>query len=236
MTIPATTDFFAVQNVFQMRSGLPEDVIVNTFIFRNNNVAGAQLDHTPQQRAADVVRNFFTVAAPALPNLTPAPGNLLSLMSGIVNGWQQKVYDLGRPPGGRVPQVFDRTAELVGLSTGQALPPELSVVLSLQTNVIGRRGKGRLFLGPFSTNALAAAADQLPIVNAALKNRILAQAQGLLINNNGDVGWAVWSPTRQKMADVIGGTVDNAWDIQRRRGNKPTARDRFGSTVPSVTP
>lgn len=236
MTIPATPDFFAVQNVFQLRSGLPEDVVVNTFIMRNNNVAGNTVGGTPQERAAAAVRDFFIAAAPELPNsATTGFATLSAALSQVVNGWTQKVYDLGRPPGGRVPQVFDRTTDL-GTLHSTSLPPELACVLSLQTNVIGRRGKGRLFLGPLGLNVLAATPGTMPVLNNFFINRVRAQAARLLTGNGQDMGWAVYSPTRNKMADVIGGSVDNAFDVQRRRGTKATARTTFGSTVPSVLP
>lgn len=232
MTIPATTDHFLVQNIFQLQSGLPEDVVVNNFIFRNTSVGGPAESTPAQQRAADAVRNFYNTAAPSLPNKTANAATLIGLMSKEVVGWQQKVYDLGSPPGGRAPTIFTRTgADFPSRSGTDPLPAEVAAVLTLQTRIIGRRGRGRLFLGPFSSASLSPVGAQ---INPSLLFRILAQAAVLMTGNGQGMEWRVYSPTRNAMEAVVGGWADNAWDIQRRRGTKPTSRDGWGTQVGTV--
>jgi hypothetical protein len=232
MTIPATADYFLVQNEFQLATLLPEDVIVNTFIFKNQSNPTINPGAAPG-RAAQAVFNFFaTSPQPEGPLATAGPWNIISMMHNGVVGWRQKVYDLGLPPGGRPPTLFNRTAELPPRSTGVNLPNEVAVVLSLQTPIIGKRGKGRVYLGPWSVSAAAVTVGG-SAVTVQLRERIAAQAAVLALGNNNDMEWAVWSTTRQKFARVVGGYVDNAWDTQRRRGLKPSVRTQWGTTTPS---
>lgn len=48
------------------------------------------------------------------------------------------------------------TSAAPGTSSSPSLPPECSIVVSLRTGQAGPRGRGRMYLPPFATNALAA--------------------------------------------------------------------------------
>jgi hypothetical protein len=232
MTIPSTPDYFLVQNILGMQSGLAEDVVVNSFIFRNTNQAGSTTS-SAEERAAEAVRDFFAVAAvaegPLAGGRTEPP---MQLMSQTINSWTQKVYDLGDPPGGRAPVVFDRTAEMTTRSTGTKYPTEIAIVVSLQTPIIGRRGKGRIYLGPWSST-VADDTTGAATVAEAVRKRLAANAAKLALGNGKDMEWAVWSTTRAKMARVVGGWVDNDFDVQRRRGVSSSHRTKWGTTVPT---
>lgn len=235
MTIPARADYFLVQNVFGLASGLPEDVVVNSFIFRNQNNAGGLADPA-QQRAAEAVRDFFVTLAPAEGTLAGAvSATPVEMMHSGVASWVQKVYDLGLPPGGRPPVVFDRTAEMPIRSGASRLPNEVAIVVSLQTPIIGRRGKGRIYLGPWA-QSVAADVPGGSGVSEPTRKRLAAQAARLALGNGKDMEWAVWSTTRAKFARVVGGYVDDDFDTQRRRGLTSNFRTKFGTTVPTVSP
>jgi hypothetical protein len=232
MTIPAKADYFLVQNVFGLATGLPEDVIVNTFIFKNQNQAGP-LGGNAQERASNAVKAFFIDNAAAEGPFAGAIGNsIMGLMANNVSTWQQKVYDLGLPPGGRPPVVFDLTSQMVPRSQAAKYPSEVAIVLSLQTPIIGRRGKGRVYLGPWTTSVGSDVPGGVG-VNESVRKRICAQASRLALGNGQDMEWAVWSTTRSQMARVVGGWVDDDFDTQRRRGLTSSFRTKWGTTVPT---
>lgn len=235
MTIPVTPDHFLVMNIFKGTSGLPEDVFVNNFIFRNTDDSGG-LSGAAELRAADAVRDFFVTNAPAVDGDAVPAETLATYISSVVSGWEQKVYDLGDPPGGRAPTTYDRLAELPSGRTGVSLPPEIAAVLSLQTPIIGKRGKGRIYLGPLRLATVVDSAGEPPTFTPAFVARVRAQAAKLALGNGRDMEWRVWSTTRGETARVIGGSMDNACDVQRRRGIKATFRKTFGTITPTVPP
>lgn len=235
MTIPSTPDFFLAQNVFGLGTGLPTDVAVNSFIFRN--------DADPLDVGSDInaritasLSDFYAGQAPAIAGLTaPSAQSILGLLSAEIASWTIKIYDLGDAPGERVPVLVDKTADLAAAGArASALPSEVACVLSLQTPIIGRRGRGRIFLGPLGS--MIAVQDGHPIVPSAQRSRVAANAAKLALGNGHEVEWQVWSGTRALMARVVGGYVDDAPDTQRRRGIKATLRTKWGTTVPTQSP
>jgi hypothetical protein len=229
MTIPATDDYFLVQNIFGLETGLPEDVIVNTFCFRND--LGSVLPGTPEDRASTAVVNFFKEATtPSGALAGAAAGSIIGIMPNNVTSWSQKVYDLGAPPGGRAPVSYDLTSQMPPRSSAARLPHEVAVCLSLQTPVIGRRGRGRLFLGPF-VNAVGENKPGGLAVTEAWRKRFAHQASVLAAGNGVEMQWAIWSTTRSQFENVVGAYVDDAFDTQRRRGTKATVRTQWGQTM-----
>lgn len=103
----------------------------------------------------------------------------------------------------------------------EALPHELAVVLSLRSAQVsgvpvGRR-RGRLYLGPFNENANAQGFVDQPCINAIV-NATDQLMTGLRNAVLGPVTWEIYSPTDGIMREVVHAHVDNAWDVQRRRG------------------
>lgn len=231
MTIQAIQDFFLVQNIFQLGTNLPEDVVVNNFIFRNMNVLDFQ---TAQERAADAVMEFFNNAsAPQVGPTVPHTGSLIGLMGDHVVSWTQKVYDLGHAPGDRLPTTFVRTgADFPNRSTSAKLPNEVAVCLSLQTTHTGKSGKGRVYLGPFVA-AIGESTTGGLVPTEPFRARVAAQADRLRSGNGQDMEWHVYSTVKNRMQRVLGGWVDDAFDTQRRRGQDPTERYVFGSLTPT---
>lgn len=120
------------------------------------------------------------------------------------------------------------TAPGVGLSYGSGvLPPEITMCLSFQgvrtSGVPQARRRGRVYL-PTMTAAVIAGdgyhfdtADVTTVANAAA---------ALKADSDGDstYTWVIWSPTDSDFVEVDNGWVDNAIDIQRRRGHPATVR------------
>jgi hypothetical protein len=87
------------------------------------------------------------------------------------------------------------------------------------------RLRGRLYLGPWSTGAVANAATVLePIPLPSLVTAIAASATALVAANTADLVWVGQSKSDDFFWEVEGGFVDNAFDTQRRRGNASTSR------------
>lgn len=60
---------------------------------------------------------------------------------------------LGKTP--IVSSIYTFTSPLVGASAGGALPPQVAMALSTRANLVGRRGRGRIYLPALSTNMMA---------------------------------------------------------------------------------
>jgi len=108
--------------------------------------------------------------------------------------------------------------------------PELCMCLSfkgsLGSGLIAARRRGRLYLGPLGMGALDAATGHL----AAATITTTATAAGVLLaaSGNTDWEWIIHSRTAGTTTSVHEGWIDNAVDIQRRRGLTATTRTTFG--------
>lgn len=145
-----------------------------------------------------------------------------------------KSYDMGEAKP-RVP-THD---ELLGLSSSAgttSLPQEVSLCLSFQatkgSGLNQRRRRGRVYLGPFVTNANQGTTGR---PDSTFLTSINTAAQTLLNTSNTSSGVA-WVVISEATGTAIGngvdnGWVDNAWDSQRRRGNEPSSRLLFTTSI-----
>lgn len=135
-----------------------------------------------------------------------------------------KFYDLADPKP-RQP-LLTKAGTITGVSAGASAPPEVSMVLSFQgipvSGVAQARRRGRVYLPPFKVSTLAGAG----FFSSTVQTTVKGAANALLTASNGatDWKWVVYSPTSAATATVAKGWVDNAPDIQRRRGRKSTSR------------
>lgn len=192
-------------------SQLPEDSVVNTFHF---------ITDTP-------------VVAADYDNIN---GLLTAFYNGFTGKYSSKYqpenatlacYDLAEPEP-RVPHGVNTDMGLTASPAGTTdLPSEVAVCLSFagapEAGVPPARRRGRVFLGPWTVGD--AIDGDTGLVVAALRTSI-ANAAATLTNDD-DVHWAVYSPTDDVATQVTHGWVDNAFDIQRRRGLQPTLRTTF---------
>lgn len=199
------------QAVFQGASGLPEERFINVWHFQ---AGGGTSGYA--QFAADRLVAFYTNGLTSYYS---------AMVSTAADAHQIRVYDAADPEP-RTPLLVE---EFTAAGSGNALPAEVALCMSFQgVSISGQpqaRRRGRVYLGPFNDNALAAGADARP--NSALVGEILDAAEALLIANDGNATWVVYSPTDDAMVLVDNGWVDNAFDTQRRRGERPTTRSIF---------
>lgn len=138
--------------------------------------------------------------------------------------YRHKVYNLDDDEP-RAP-VYDELQTGIGTApTGSQLPPELAVCLSFQGAAISgqpqARRRGRVYIGPLNSGAVEGG-------QVTPSYQLLVRDIGADILDASDAAadwnWVVFSPTNNTSVNVTNVWVDNAFDIQRRRGYKPTSR------------
>jgi len=130
-----------------------------------------------------------------------------------------RVYDLTIVPN---PPPFEKNLAISGTAAHTTVPVEVCVATTLRTAVGSRRGRGRVYLGPFGAAAyLISSSGQAPqvgsvtfIANAFLDLNTRLAASALL--NNARLG--VLSVTDGLIREVTEVKIDHAPDTQRRRG------------------
>lgn len=210
------------QVVFQGFTNLVTDRFVHTFHFDhvdNYTVHGGNV------RAA--LTQFYTGTATGG---TTGPGaNLAPCVSRTVT---VHTYNLADPEP-RIPTTTTFTLP-TAVSTSN-LPQELAVCLSYRgTLPIHPRRRGRIYFGPLANhtdNLLPGSSSAYAFVGSILRQRLVEHAKDL--RNNGSVGWCILSSVpSQNIVPIDAGYVDDAFDIQRRRGHETTVRTPFSASTP----
>lgn len=203
------TEHYKVQARIPMDSGLPNDAVVNTWHF-----------------VCEVGGSALTNAITALDDFYGDVATCLSYACSF-NSATYTAYAMSDPEPRAPVAVINATDYTTGST---AAVPELAVCLSFQGNRISgtpqARRRGRIYLGPLaditntSTSPIIAAAkvDQIRDAGATLLAASLADA---------DWSWVVYSVADDDTVVVGSGWVDNAFDIQRRRGLEATSRLTF---------
>lgn len=119
--------------------------------------------------------------------------------------------------------VISYNADLTNVPVSQTNPSPPPATIRPQA-----RRRGRMFVGPLSAAAGAEVANIFrPIAGFMLD---LAEnfgqlARDIASSTTGEL--AVWSRSDADLYPVVGGYVDNAWDVQRRRGPDASSRQLF---------
>lgn len=214
------------QVVIPYRSGLPEDVSVNTFHFMT-------LDDEPETLTEVYGRlvEFYntTVATWGQKIITAYSGEL------NIAGTRCKIYNQEQPE--PRPPVLN---ESMGLSatpgSSTNLPGEVALCASYsaepEAGAVAARRRGRIYLGPFNVSAGTSSdgnspsrpqANYITGINIAMKR--------LADRNTAGVVWSVWSRRNNSAAEIVRGWTDNAWDTQRRRGGRPSSRANWAVEI-----
>lgn len=144
-------------------------------------------------------------------------------------------YDLN-DPAPRVP-FYEATFNISPPAVQTPLPSEIAVCFSFQADptsgVPQARRRGRVFIGPLNADALTLTSG-VARVDPDLAD-ILRRCGKRLINNAAASGvtWGVFSEVANAFFGVTNGWIDNAFDVQRRRGEATTVRDLFTATIPA---
>lgn len=217
-----------VQCSIPLDSGVPEDAIVNTWHFDDDDDPVASATDTSDWIVQQLSNFYSAIDQIVFPSTVSSPMTL-------------KMYDMAEPE----PRIPIDTAEItVTPSANPPLPNEVALCLSfaaeMESGVRPSRRRGRIFLGPVQNGAAEVVNSQLRptfAVRDAVRNAANELQTGF--EHPGSPGfrlrWSIYSPrTRetggtvgQAFNDVLSGWVDNAFDTQRRRGPAPTTRDVF---------
>jgi hypothetical protein len=113
---------------------------------------------------------------------------------------------------------FGTTAK--GIGTSSALPPEVALTVSLRTGLPGRRMRGRLYLGGFTTSALgdtgiATTAVQQQVAQAL--QRFGTDMKMQTATSVDTLNWVVLSRAATATTAITQVRVGSLFDVQRRR-------------------
>jgi len=178
--------------------GLPENDCVNTLHFEINGPDTVE-------GVCDEVAGAYVAQA--------------GIFSGAISSMTIKAYEEGLNPAG---PGFSKDYPFVG--AGSASVAEVALCLSYAAvddpEGSSPRRRGRIFLGPLSGAQLS---NERP--PAAFQDSALAFGQALAsAGTAGNTTWLMYSQRDLTYAKIESIWVDDAWDIQRRRGLAPTAR------------
>jgi len=211
-------------------NGVPADADENTFAWTGPD--------DPDTAAADIndALHSFYVATNAAGH---AIGNYMAPSVSRVVYPTIKVYELTDLSGasglGTPVAVRPLDATIPGNDSASGLPAELSVCVSFHGDLTGlveksgatrpaNRHRGRVYVGPLTDGTMVQDGTTHVVgVNSTFRG-VCADAAGRMLGGVFGVTWCVWSRKNAALYEVVGGFVDNAFDIQRRRGEDTTAR------------
>lgn len=209
---------YMAQFVMQGASGLPEDRYVNTFNFIED--APAVVSHEDAAVGIDIaLGNFYT--------LTQSTGFAMEafLARHVAGVAEVRVYNFDDPQP-REPIILTRNIDPP--ATARAMPSEVAVCLSYYSFLNVPRQRGRIYFGPINGDAVESV-PTVPHPTANFLNTLAEAGTDLAVSGAaaGQLRWAVLSratPGVVEWGPITDGWVDNAFDTQRRRGEKATAR------------
>lgn len=220
------------QVVFEHRSGLPKDRVVNNFVFAVGST-GLPDDATLSNLRTDLAGFYNNVPA----GHNAIAGFISPCMSRATDGVAVKFYDLtghldGSPHGSPFATKFFTLLDAV--SGAQGMPSEVAVCMSFQcaygsdpefgsgTRPRGR-DRGRVYLGPLTKSAAEDSGVNGRVqVSQSFRETVVARAEVLMDNAEG--AWSVWSRAGATIEPVVKAWVDDAFDTQRRRGEASQGR------------
>lgn len=220
MPIPTTAARVVVK--LPRVSALPHDVITNTFWF--SKATGSNHDLTDLgQRVRDFYNTVPTGQSKAVASFL---ARCLSRGSGIGS---VTVTDFSTTPETVVNLTMTLGAAAATPTTD--FPAEVAIAMTFKnstaTTVPIRRRRGRIYLGPLTANQFTTTFNEITpgndlfvIPNAAAKDLKLSTGH----TTSADWHWAVYSRADSALYDVTDGSVDDAFDTQRRRGYAPSGR------------
>lgn len=168
---------FDVQVVIPMDSGLPEDVVVNTFAFGG---------HDPAVSSSVDMDNIVNHLTSFYSNIDQHLGSDTNIGATFL-----KIYDRDAP----APRTPLRTVTIGAALTSSGTtsgPHEVALCLSFKTATVSgqnrARNRGRIFIGPLASSLMA------PAPSTTLINDVVAAANVLVGQTDADLSWDVYSP------------------------------------------
>lgn len=195
---------YRVQVELAMASGVPNDKATNVWHFLAD-------DEDELDLAITQVVTFYTAIDGTLANTVATTGHRL------------RAYDLADPE----PRAPVKDQGLGTLTVGTTpLPHEVAICVSYQaprqSGQSQARRRGRLYFGPLATNNSATTG----LISSGTVATYVDALQDLLDASVNATTWAwvVYSRANAAAIEATNGWVDNAYDVQRRRGIEATSR------------
>lgn len=218
MTVSGT--IYRAQWEFAHDSGLPEDRVAMTTHWATTQVVS--IDYANMR---DMLIDFWEDAG--------AGAALSTYLSSVLTGaWSLDIYHL-TDPSPRVP-VQSYTGALAAAPSGEAMPSEVCLCTSWlaapESGVAPARLRGRNYIGPLDTSALASSGgvpDPNFLADVVRASDALASAADASVTWDFVIYSTVLPGTSgagTRANKVVSGFVDNAFDTQRRRGERASAR------------
>jgi hypothetical protein len=200
---------YYAQSTLASSTGDPADAV--------SNVWGLDVGGVLNDQAATVWSN-------AIQDFYDDLANGLALRGVARTGHLLKMYDVAAPRPNY--PVFEIPFQLAIQPPAVDLPRELALCISYRAEVAAgvnrARGRGRIFVPGFSEAGNLSGRPAPELVGN------LASAWGNyyfnVVNSNAPIFPGVYSRRDQIVRPIVEAWVDNEWDIQRRRGTKPTIR------------
>ena len=195
-------------------TNISRDISTNTYNF----YSPVGVDVSDLDNVVDMLTNLYTVVPPG--------GN--RAIGGYISSSMQRegriIFYNRDDPHPRAP-IFEDTFTMPAPGAGSDLPAEVALVASFQgtraSGVSQARRRGRVFLGP-----LRAPGTSFLNPPTAMVEDIVKSFQQLKAESDASISfqWRIWSEANGNSVLIDNGWIDNAWDNQRRRGPRPTAR------------
>lgn len=212
------------------KSGIPADDCVNTFAWAR----ATALDSAGADDITAMLSAFYMVAsAPAASAVAHWFGDCVDTAQDMDVDFYDITGHLGGTPHGS--PIFRRTIGFLVATGTTSLPNELAVCLSFRSDYgtdvefgVGERprarDRGRIYFGPLAQNVVTQdATTKEAYVVSATQISLVEAAKDMAADP--DNTWCVWSRSRAALEAVVDVWCDDAFDVQRRRGND--ARSRY---------
>lgn len=200
------------QVVFPSKTGMPRDSVVNTLWFIKTD----PVDETESAALGSAVRAAYTSSTGMA-----IAGWMSGGMSGII---QTRVYHWVDPLP-RTPDISQGNFSPTSAEDG--LPEEVAACLSFKvgTDSAPATRRGRIFLGPLRNVVVDYDENLSPRLHSVAIGAFVSLGQKIF-DNSAAAGftWAVYSRKMNEALPVGAVWVDHAFDTQRRRGQRATAR------------
>jgi hypothetical protein len=220
-------------------SGRPEDVAINVLHFDFG--PGALTESVADTIKLHVNELFNTAPPNGASGLTAVAVSayLSNALTRVADACSIKVYDMGTPEP-RIPITRTWTLLASNSTTSNEMPAEVALAVSFYGGQNVPRKRGRIYFGPFhisTTTDDATTQRALPGIivreslGGAVKRLIQKPANpvNLTVFSRGlyTVNGVKQTPVPGTSYIATAGWVDDAWDTQRRRGQKATTRYKF---------
>lgn len=218
--------------ILKSTTGLPEDNVVNTYHFQQTAGPSAPTSEELDEITARLMRVYME---PGQAGATAVGALLAPTISRNPSDAEIRVYDLAQLH----PRPIARSVKFTipGAIGGASLPQEVALVCSFYADRNVARHRGRLYFGPWSTDANSGTQGRPTTTTLTAVRTSLAR----LRTENTQVALAKWcvlglKPSAPRGSNIDRGTddhtlrpvtagwIDDAWDTQRRRGLKATSR------------